>query len=259
MTTEQRLTPTQNFAVTNPRGSSPVVLVCEHATHFIPPALNQLGLTAEAAVSHAAWDPGALALAQGLSRRLDAVLAAACVSRLVYDCNRPPESPDAMLARSEKFDVPGNADLDEAARKARADTYYAPFRDGLADTLAAHSDPVLVTIHSFTRVYLGQTRDTDIGILHDSDTRLADAMLDSAAAHTGLKVRRNDPYGPQDGVTHTLRIHGIAKARPNVMIEVRNDLIDNEASAEAMAAMLAPWIAQACAAAELTGAVTCQP
>jgi predicted N-formylglutamate amidohydrolase len=92
---------------------------------------------------------------------------------------------------------------------------------------------VLVTVHSFTPVYFGQPRDGALGILHDDDPRLADAMLKAASA-AGLEgVRRNYPYGPQDGVTHTLRKHGLTRQIANVMLEIRNDLItDADGQAE---------------------------
>ena len=46
-----------------------------------------------------------------LSAVLDALLVAGQVSRLVYDCNRAPTAPDAIPARSEIYDIPGNRDL----------------------------------------------------------------------------------------------------------------------------------------------------
>ena len=48
-------------------------------------------------------------------------------------------------------------------------------------------------------------------------------------------IRRNDPYGPQDGVTHSLKLHGLAHDLPNVMIEIRNDLLADTAAQARMA------------------------
>ena len=42
-------------SVSRASGASPVVLVCEHASHFIPPSLGDLGLSAKARYSHIAW------------------------------------------------------------------------------------------------------------------------------------------------------------------------------------------------------------
>ncbi|MCX7559029.1 N-formylglutamate amidohydrolase [Sulfitobacter sp. F26204] len=244
------------FDVVNPKGSAGIVLVCEHASAFIPPRFDGLGLSQLARDSHAAWDPGALAVATHLSQSLDAPLVAACTSRLVYDLNRATTAPDAMPSKSEVFEIPGNARLTDAERRARITTYYTPFHAAVADVLASKENVTLVTIHSFTRVYHGKERPVEIGILHDSDARLGDAMLAAAAHHTHREVRRNEPYGPQDGVTHMLQEHGVAHDRANVMIEIRNDLIETETAQRNIAAELAGWLDAAISS--MKGAATCK-
>ncbi|MFD2740310.1 N-formylglutamate amidohydrolase [Sulfitobacter aestuarii] len=227
-----------------------LVLVCEHASAYIPPELHRLGLSDQDRYSHAAWDPGARGVALRMAELLDSVLVAGGVSRLVYDCNRPPEAPDAVPARSELIAVPGNVGLSAAARASRVATYYQPFRDALAREVAARTAPVIVTIHSFTPVYNNQPREVEIGLLHDSDARLADAMLACAAEHTRHDVQRNAPYGPQDGVTHTLRAHALGMGHLNVMIEIRNDLIASEAQQRSFGDLLAEWLTDALAKTE---------
>lgn len=226
-------------AVENAEGRSRFVLVCEHASRLLPERLGTLGLSAEALESHIAWDPGALAVARVMSRSLDATLIHQRFSRLAYDCNRPPEAPGAMPEQSEIYPVPGNQALSDAARLERAESLYFPFRDRIAglvrDRIAAGRAPVLVTVHSFTPVYFGKPRQVEIGILHDEDARLADLMLEAAGRSGLFATRRNEPYGPQDGVTHTLKVHGLANGLLNVMIEVRNDLIQDETSQGVMA------------------------
>ncbi len=234
--------------VVNPQSGGAFVLVCEHASNRIPSALNGLGLDDDARGSHIAWDPGAMALAVQMSETLHSPLVASLVSRLVYDCNREPGHPSAVLARSELHDVPGNANLSETERAARERDYYSPFCNVVAETIqVAPSDAALVTIHSFTPVYFGKTRDVEIGILHDSDSRLADLMLHSAQQHTEHVVRRNEPYSPEDGVTHTLKLHGIRNGLANVMLEVRSDLIATADTQRQMAEMLSGWLNSALA------------
>ncbi|MEM9524482.1 MAG: N-formylglutamate amidohydrolase, partial [Pseudomonadota bacterium] len=195
----------------------------------VPARYEGLGLAPDAAISHAAWDPGAEDLAIELSKTLDAPLVAGLVSRLVYDCNRPPEAPDAMPERSELFEIPGNRNLTAMQKNNRIETVYHPFHAAVSGVLAqrkARGDlTVLVTIHSFTPVYFGKPRKVEIGILHDSDGRMADAMMREAARLPHRAIARNDPYGAKDGVTHTLKLHGVKNRLPNVMIEVRNDLL----------------------------------
>ncbi|MCE8555273.1 N-formylglutamate amidohydrolase [Ruegeria pomeroyi] len=229
--------------VLNTHGAGRCVLVCEHASRFIPAALSGLGLSPEAARSHAAWDIGAMDLAVELSGALDAPLVYSRVSRLVYDCNRPPERADAMPAQSEIYTIPGNAELSPAQRTQRADAVYHPFRQLLSATLDTRPAPlVLITLHSFTPVYQGRTRSVELGILHDSDDRAARLLL-TAAQGSGLKAALNEPYSATDGVTHTLREHAIARGLPNVMIEVRNDLIDTPSGVNRITGLLAPMLA----------------
>jgi len=233
----------------NPGGSGPFLLVCEHASNAIPAEYGSLGLDAAALQSHVAWDPGALAVADEMAALLDAPLVAGRVSRLLYDCNRPPQEASAVPAASEVYRIPGNEGLSDSERRKRAELFYFPFRSALAGAVAAHAGrfgpPALVTVHSFTPVYHGAPRAVEIGILHDDDARLADAVLAEAGAHSGFVVRRNEPYGPQDGVTHTLREHALPRGLANVMIEIRNDLIASRESVNAMAGRLAVWLVSA--------------
>jgi predicted N-formylglutamate amidohydrolase len=221
-----------------------VVLVCEHAAHRLPRALGAQGLGPDAQRAHIAWDPGALGLARGLSQRLRATLVAATLSRLAYDLNRPPDSPQAMATRSEVFAVPGNEGLTERERVARTEAVYLPFHTTLhgviARRLAAGRRPVLVTVHSFTPVWFGTSRDTELGVIHDADDRLARIVAAEAAAQTGLRVALNDPYSAADGVTHTLRLHATPYRLPHVMLELRNDLIATPDAQADMARRLAP-------------------
>ncbi len=229
--------------VSNPAGTGDFVVVCEHASNAIPAEFAGLGLDAGALASHIAWDPGALPVARRMAEVLDAALVAQRVSRLLYDCNRPPEAASAVPEASEVYAVPGNTELSPAQRAERAARFYEPFRTALARLLDARlaegRPPTLVTMHTFTPVYHGVRRDTGLGILHDRDRRLADALLDAAKGREGLTVHRNKPYGPKDGVTHTLAAQALPRGLLNAMIEIRNDLV---ADADAQREM-ADWLA----------------
>ncbi|ANV23383.1 MULTISPECIES: N-formylglutamate amidohydrolase [Agrobacterium] len=231
----------QAVGIENAGAAGDVLLVCEHASATVPQRFGTLGLSPEVLSSHVAWDPGALAVARLLSEKLDATLIYQRFSRLVYDCNRPPESPSAMPVKSEVYDIPGNFDLTEAERFARTSALYVPFHDRVSEIIAERQangrKVVVVTIHSFTPVYHGRFREVEMGILHDTDSRLADAML-TGAEGASLMVNRNDPYGPEDGVTHTLRLHALPDGLLNVMIEIRNDLIADEGEQANIAAFL---------------------
>lgn len=234
--------------VANAGGRGPVVLACDHAAASLPVALGDLGLSREVLASHVAWDPGALGVARVLSRVLDAPLVATRFSRLALDVNREPDRADAMVAGTEHGPVPGNVGLDPEARAARVAGLYEPFHAALGAALAARPGAALVTVHSFTPVYRGVRREVELGLLHDADDRLARAMLGPTAARTGMRAALNEPYAPADGVTHTLVRHAIPGGRANVMIEVRSDLIADEAAEARVAEALAGAIAEGLAA-----------
>ena len=229
--------------VHNEKAAHPIILVCEHASAFIPPQYNQLGLSSEASISHIAWDPGASAVAHHLANAFNAVLIESAISRLVYDCNRPPDAISAIPTRSEIYDIPGNVDLSIAERENRINTYYRPFESMLTNAIAQHpGQAVILTIHSFTPVFNGQKRDVEIGVLHDTDSRLANAIVANA---NGFNIQLNQPYAPEDGVTHTLKVHGIQNKLLNVMLEIRNDLISEAALQKKVASKIQQWLIQA--------------
>ncbi|MHA1190460.1 MAG: N-formylglutamate amidohydrolase [Alphaproteobacteria bacterium] len=229
------------------RGTGPFVFVCEHASNRVPPTV-ELDVDATVLASHAAWDPGAYAVASGLAERFDAPLISARYSRLVYDVNRPPSSLEAMRATSEIHAIPGNVDLSAHERMARTDTYYRPFHRSVGKTLSARrarsQETILVTIHTFSPVYFGELRTFELGILHDEDHRFAEALL-AAAGRSGLDTRRNEPYGPRDGVTHTLVEHALPHGLPNAMLEIRNDLVAGEDDQQRFVAILGDMLDEA--------------
>lgn len=220
----------------NETGTSPLVLICEHASNRLPKSLGSLGLNPEDLTRHIAWDIGAEAVARLISGRLDAPLILQRYSRLAYDCNRPPEAHDAMPGLSEVFTIPGNQNLSPAQKLARIEGIYRPFHAAvsrLLDQRAAAGQPtLLVSIHSFTPVYKGKRRTLELGILHDRQPGLAVRLM---AGFADVDARLNEPYGPQDGVLHTLNLHGATRGLDHAMIEIRNDLISHAPGQKAWA------------------------
>src|SRR5258705_5469556 len=98
-------------ALVNGGGRSPYVLICEHASNLLPKTLGTLGLPESELQRHIAWDIGAEQVARLLSGLIDAPLVLQRYSRLAYDCNRPPDSADAMPETSETTHIPGNRSL----------------------------------------------------------------------------------------------------------------------------------------------------
>lgn len=234
------------FVAVNEEGRSPFVLICEHASRTIPRKLGTLGLAEADLTRHIAWDIGAEKVARLLSRLIDAPLLLQRYSRLAYDCNRPPESPDAIPEMSELTAIPGNRKLSAEDRLARARDIYRPFHDGVSAVLdrraAEGQRSLVVSIHSFTPVYKGKPRSVELGILHDRDTTLSSKLIKS---FPNVDARLNEPYGPKDGVLHTLNLHGFARGLQHAMIEIRNDLVATERGQDEWAQRLSVPLIQA--------------
>jgi len=231
----------------NPDGAGPFVIVCDHASNLFPQEYDFLGLSPDLRRAHIAWDPGALPVSYGLSTMLDAPLLWPEASRLIVDCNRDPDAPDLILAESEGRPVPGNRELHEGERIRRLASVHVPYHRAIDAALtrrAAERRPTaVVAVHSFTPVYLGKSRPWHIGIVFDEDRRLADPMVAALRTDEAITVGVNQPYSPADRVYYTLTRHARPRGLPAVMIEIRNDLIADEAGQQAWAGRLGAILA----------------
>lgn len=243
--------------IENPQGAAPLLLVCDHASNFIPPAYDRLGLADPVLQDHVAWDIGALGLARRLSFALDAPLIAASASRLLIDPNRAYDAPDLVPSHAEDLPIPGNADLDGAELERRIAAFHNPFHAAIDALLARRGDvAAVISLHSFTPVLHGSGRPWNVGVLHDDDTRLAEPLFAALAANRELTVGRNQPYAPADGVYYTLQRH--AGPRAKVMIEVRNDQLREEEGQDRWSGILAGALKQSLSAIAGTNARTSQ-
>lgn len=227
----------------NPEGAGPFVIVCDHASNTIPDEYKSFGFADDALETHIAWDPGALAVARRLSERLDAPLFWPDVSRLVIDCNRPPDASSLIVTQSEGQPVRANRAVSEAERSRRLDRIYTPYHAAidscLTRRLAARLPTALIAIHSFTPVYLGKARPWQVGIVFDADRRMADLLVRALEADKALTVGINEPYSPADHVYYTVARHAGPRGLPAAMIEIRNDEIGDEAARRRWADRLA--------------------
>jgi predicted N-formylglutamate amidohydrolase len=232
--------------VENPNGSSPILLICEHASNHLPARYGTLGLDGDQLESHIAWDPGALGVARALSRLLDAPLIHASVSRLVLDLNREPSAPDSIWTLSERTTIPGNQDLAVDERAHRVREVYEAFHDAVDDFADARKASgqlaAVVSIHSFTPVYRDVPRPWQIGLIFDEDQRLARFTEAGLRADALLNVGMNEPYSPADRVFHTLERHAVRRGLAPLMIEIRNDLIRTQDGQVSWANRLAPLL-----------------
>ena len=215
------------------QGNSPFVIVVDHASARVPRSLADLGLPPEQLKRHIAWDIGALAVARRVAVTLDAALIAQNYSRLVIDCNRDPKVDSSIPAMSESTVIPGNADLSDEQKTARRREIFEPYHQRIRERLAAREaaarPTILVALHSMTNVYLGMRREMHAAILYNRDRRFAQLMLQNLRLDSGLHIADNEPYFVSDATDYTIPRHGEARGLPHVEIELRQDLIGDEA------------------------------
>ncbi|MEJ8473662.1 N-formylglutamate amidohydrolase [Roseibium algae] len=240
--------PFDPVTILNKDGTSPFVLVCEHASNFRPAAYGDLGLKASDLEAHIAWDPGALGVSTELSKLLDAPLVHSNVSRLIIDCNRAEDAHDLVPSCSELTNIPKNMGIDSEERSRRIALSHAPFHAAveaiIEDRLAMGKETAIVSLHSYTPIYKGFSRPWEIGLIYGQDASLAKPALKALNA-TPYNVGDNEPYSPSDGVYYTLHRHGEARGLKSLMIEIRNDEIADTASESAWAKRLAPILTEA--------------
>ena len=217
----------------NTAGGSPFLLTCDHYGRIIPRALRDLGLPSSELARHIAWDIGIAGVAEALAKDLGAHLIAQRYSRLVIDCNRPPQAPSSIPRISEATLIPGNEGLAEQAAATRRRWIFDPYHRRISEAIDARlrdgALTVLVSLHSFTPVYAGIARPWHIGTLYHRDSKLAPLLLKLLRRETDLVVGDNEPYAVSDDTDYTIPVHGEARGLMNTGIEIRQDLIADPA------------------------------
>ncbi|WP_315764105.1 N-formylglutamate amidohydrolase [Sphingomonas sp. Y38-1Y] len=221
-------------------GAADTLLLCDHASDAVPPGID-LGVAPEVMREHVAVDIGAEPLTRALAAALGAPALLATVSRLVIDLHREPDHPALVPVESDGIAVPGNIGVDRFDRIAR---FHAPYHAAIAAEVRATAPRLLVAIHSFTRQLRGQPpRTLEAGILYNRDDRAARVLIAGLRA-AGIETGDNEPYSGRL-LNATLNRHGEARGIACVSIEVRNDLIADDAGVARWCDLLAPLIAEA--------------
>ena len=232
----------------NGAGQSPFLLTSDHYGRLFPRALGDLGLPESELSRHIAWDIGIAGVAEALCDLLDAHLIAQRYSRLVIDCNRPPGAASSIPPISEATTIAGNEGLSREAAEERRRAVFDPYHRRIAATIedrARRGRPtVLVALHSFTPVYAGIARPWHIGALYHRDTVLPPLLLKHLRAEGDLVVGDNEPYAVSDETDYTIPVHGERRGLLNTGIEIRQDLIGDQAGQHQWADRLARILAE---------------
>ena len=235
--------------VANAGGAARFAIVCDHGGSAIPAALHGLGLDKAVLARHIAWDIGAMDVARRLAEILDAPAVLGQYSRLVIDLNRPLDDLTSVREISDGVVVAGNRYLTDSDIAARVDEIFVPYHDAVAKTLADRPEavPPLVSIHSFTPVMKGFERPWHIGVLYNADDRIGVPLIAALSGQDGIVVGDNLPYSGFDLFGNTIETHAMPQGRANILLEIRQDLIDTHRGAarwaEIVAAALRPVLA----------------
>lgn len=231
------------ITVRNENGQSPFLIVVDHAGNLIPRALNRLGVPEAECERHIAWDIGIAAVSGFVADAIDATLVQQNYSRLVIDCNRTPGLDTSIPKISELTPIPGNIGLSDDGKGARVREIFRPYHDRIETELdrrrEAGRPAALIAMHSFTPVFMGAARPWHAGVLYNRDRRFADLLLALLKREDGLFVGDNEPYSVSDLSDYTIPVHGERRGLIHVEIEIRQDLIGDEAGQRAWGALLA--------------------
>lgn len=233
------------FSIHNRHGRSPFLLTGDHAGSYVPKALNGLGVPADDLNRHIGIDIGVESMGRRLADLLDAAFLFQPYSRLVIDCNRPPHQTDAVPQVSDGTPIPGNVALSPEARTKRVreifHVYHAAFAAEIERRHAAGQRTVLVALHSFTPHHgdFPEPRPWHVGVLWNRDGRLAGPLIAHLSAEPGLIVGDNEPYRVSDELDYAIPVHGEARGVLSVELEVRQDLLSDDAGCDRWAVRLA--------------------
>jgi predicted N-formylglutamate amidohydrolase len=234
------------YRVVEPTKESPFLLTCDHAGRVIPHALGSLGLEKPDLERHIAWDIGAGALAERLAETLGAFLILQTYSRLVIDCNRRVDVETSIARVSEVTSIPGNARVTARDAAARAAEIFHPYHRRIGQELerrrGAALPTIYVAVHSFTPRFLEVLRPMHVGVLYNRDTRFAKLvqarLVAESAAGPPFVVGDNAPYSASEDTDYGVIQHAERQGLPYVEIEVRQDLIADDAGQRRWAALL---------------------
>ena len=230
------------YTILNQNGRSRCILTCEHAGVAVPASLNKLGLDDEDYTRHYAVDVGMARVTETLSNLLDAPAILGNYSRLVVDLNRDVNHPTAFAVQGEGKPIPGNINMSAEDRAARIHEIYDPY-EGMLESMLNRAEesgqpPVVLSLHSFTRQFYNYTRPWQVGFLWTHDSRLSYAMMPYFKG-LGMEVGDNQPYDHRILRGSSINRHADTRRLSNTLVEIRNDLILNDKSADEWAG----WIA----------------
>jgi len=222
--------------------STALLFLCDHASNRVPPCVGggSLGLPASDMERHIAYDVGARGVTLELTKLMGGIAILSRFSRLVIDPNRAEDDPTLLMRLYDGTIIPQNRHADDAEIARRLDAFHRPYHSEIRNSLdTMDQSPIIISIHSFTpKLRRRSDRPWHIGVLSADDRRIADPLLERLEQEPDICVGDNEPYvGKLEG--DCMSQHGIDRGLPHVLIEIRNDLIENAEGEQQWAAKLA--------------------
>lgn len=214
-----------------------ILAICDHASNHVPDDI-ELGIDPALLGRHIAYDIGVEGVARFLVALSGCSAFLATYSRLVVDLNRYPEDASAVPQISDGVEIIGNR-LDAAGRAERLDRFFHPYHAALDALLRASRPQLILSIHSFTpklEIDPLAERPWEIGVLYNEHEAAAMLAIEHLEGE-GLVVGDQLPYSGKF-LNATMNRHAEAHDIPYVSVEIRQDLICNDAGQERFAAIL---------------------
>lgn len=219
-------------------GNDRLFIFGDHASRFIPPEYNDLGLSGDDLTRHIAWDIGTETIIRKLCDHFGCGGQLAGVSRLVIDLNRDLGAKGLVPKVSDGTVIAANQNLTNKQHRERIYRFYLPYHTALQRRFHHLNDPLVLSVHSFTpKPRSGERRATDIGLLVKHDFITAEAFQAGFGPHPQYKVEINKPYSAYD-LNHTIDTHIGPRGLRHLAIEIRQDLVDTPEGCERIAQIL---------------------
>lgn len=203
----------------------------EHASNRVPRPYRPRPSDRRLLQLHWGYDIGIAMLFRKVVRLSNGGGVAARFSRLLIDPNREPSDQTAVLVTCDDGTPCFNRSVDLSRRVER---FHAPFHAAIEESIRAWKPRFLCSLHSFTPSFRGKRREMEAGVLFDRHDDVAKRLMDAMNAR-GLVTAENAPYSGKDGLIYSAARHGAAFDLPYLEIEVRQDLLRNEAAADRVA------------------------
>jgi predicted N-formylglutamate amidohydrolase len=207
---------------------SALLLIADHASNRIPNGIA-LEIAPHLLDEHIAHDIGVEALGRALCARFDCPGILGNVSRLVIDFNREEEAEHLIPVASDGHAIPGNL-ISPEERAARLEQYWRPYHKRITTQIDGQGPALLLSLHSFTpqlKSRQSEVRPWEIGILYNRDDRAARKAMPLLEGF-GVCVGDQQPYSGTL-LNATMNCHGEARGIAYLGIEMRQDLIAEEA------------------------------